>query len=494
MSFPTITLPTGALGWYSKVKLGDNVYAIKDAALRAMLDSAATKEAVTEIIVSGEGANNDHAGVPTVKAVLDYLENAIQGLTGAMHFAGVTDPEDGETFAERVEALYDNASPEAGDIVIDGTAEYVYDGSDWKELGDEGVYATKGELEEALADLEIAGVEVGADGAITAQELQSALGLGNFAYVNTGSASVTTFDGATVTIPAATYSVSGTAISVPLTFSSLDITNNDISVESTAATVSINVLEPTSGSFTGITTVAYDKVSSIAVSAAAPAEGQTANYTPAGSVALPSFTGTFTAATTSVATVTDAGTAYSITDGSVAKSGSDQTSAFATSGLTATMGSGDDAETLIFTAASTSNAVVSTAGITYTAPVLSGALPTFSSAVVATGGTVGVAANGDATFTGSSVVVAAAANFTSTAANTESDTIAVAIGTTSVTKVVPAQAITNVVSVGTLSVTPEVATWGSAAPSNASVTISAATITVDAATSAKTITVSPVNS
>ena len=120
-------------------------------------------------------------------------------------------------------------------------------------------------------------------------------------------------------------------------------------------------------------------------------------YTPAGSITLPSFSSTVTPSTDSVATVTNAGTAYTITDGSVSKA-ADTKSKFATEGITATYA--EATETLVFAAAGTAQAVTAAGAVTYTKPVLSGSLPTFGTKTVLTGATVATTANGKATFAG----------------------------------------------------------------------------------------------
>ncbi len=72
------------------------------------------------------------------------LENTIQGLSGAMHFVGesTTDPKgkDGATITGHV-------TFNAGDVCLyKGTSkEYVYDGTKWIELGDEGSHLTRDE-------------------------------------------------------------------------------------------------------------------------------------------------------------------------------------------------------------------------------------------------------------------------------------------------------------------------------------------------------------
>lgn len=64
-------------------------------------------------------------------------KNDIADLAGAMHFVGI------------VEAVPPTGDYQAGDLVIlkDTNKEYVFDGTNWLELGDEGTHATKAALE-----------------------------------------------------------------------------------------------------------------------------------------------------------------------------------------------------------------------------------------------------------------------------------------------------------------------------------------------------------
>lgn len=61
----------------------------------------------------------------------------IADIAGAMHFRGIV------TGADAATALATITDPEAGDIAIYGTTEYVYNGTAWQILGDEGVYETQ---------------------------------------------------------------------------------------------------------------------------------------------------------------------------------------------------------------------------------------------------------------------------------------------------------------------------------------------------------------
>ena len=120
-------------------------------------------------------------------------------------------------------------------------------------------------------------------------------------------------------------------------------------------------------------------------------------YTPAGNITLPNFSSEVTPSTDSVATVTNAGVGYTMTDGGVSQA-ADTKSGFATEGITATYA--EATETLVFAAAGTAQAVTAAGAVTYTKPVLSGSLPTFGTKTVLTGATVATTANGDATFAG----------------------------------------------------------------------------------------------
>lgn len=124
---------------------------------------------------------------------------------------------------------------------------------------------------------------------------------------------------------------------------------------------------------------------------------ETKKYTPAGDITLPNFSSEVTPSTDSVATVTDAGVGYTITDGGVSQA-ADTKSGFATEGITATYA--EATETLVFAAAGTAQAVTAAGAVTYTKPVLSGSLPTFGTKTVLTGATVATTADGDATFAG----------------------------------------------------------------------------------------------
>ena len=410
----------------SKVKFGNVTYYIKDAAARAILDTFgnATLQDVALSIADGG------TGLVTSDQVYDFVNRQI----GAV----------GDILNLRSESDHTQvADPAAGDFVVeDDGKEWLYDGSAWREVGSEGAYVLK--------TFTIAGIDMQDN--ITVAELQNALQLGALAYLDSGSVKVTTIDSfnSFTTGAAGNYSVSSTPVSVPATYSALDVTPAG-SVDITPGTAAA---------------ASYDKTTSVAISAAAPVEGTSvANYTPAGNVTITSVT--VTPSNVSVATVTDAGTAYQLQAGSMSQA-ADTTSAFATEGVVASIGTGDDAETLILVAAGTSNAVTASGTVSYTDPVLSGSLPTFGSQSVVGGIT---SASAEASFSGTGTVLSAAPAYTATAASMTQPTFTADFTGT------------------TKSVTPIVATTVQAAGTDGEVTVASETITPSATSSEKTATV-----
>ena len=410
----------------SKVKFGNTTYYMKDAAARAILDTfgSAVTYSVADAIADGG------TGLVTADQVYDYVGRQVGTLGQVLNLLSAAD----HTAV---------ASPSIGDFVVESDGqEWLYDGNDWRLVGDENAYVMK--------TFKIAGINMADD--ITAAELKTALSLGALAYKDSGSIAVTTIDSmkSFSTGKAGTYSVSGSSVSVPATYDALDVTPaGSVSIEAgTAAAAS------------------YDKTTAVAISAAAPVEGTSvANYTPAGSVSISNIS--ITPTTASVATVTSSGTAYQLTAGSMSQ-GADTTGTFATEGVVASIGTGADAETLILTAAGTSSAVTASGAVSYTDPVLSGSLPTFGSESVVKGIS---SATADGSFSGTGVVLSAAPSYTSTAASVTQPTFTGSFSGTS------------------KSVTPTVATTTSAMSSTASVTVDSESITPDFNSTEKTVSV-----
>jgi glycerol-3-phosphate responsive antiterminator len=100
---------------------------------------AVTHKAATEVLSFAGNYN----GAENPIATRDYVTSAVSDLNGAMHFIGVstTDPlsENGPTIA-------DVNSFKAGDVVLFGYDEYVYDGTKWVTLGNESIYAKAAEV------------------------------------------------------------------------------------------------------------------------------------------------------------------------------------------------------------------------------------------------------------------------------------------------------------------------------------------------------------
>ena len=100
---------------------------------------AVTHKSATDVLSFAGNYN----GAENPIATRDYVTEAVADLNGAMHFIGIstTDPlsESGPTVA-------DVTSFKAGDVVLFGYDEYVYDGSKWVTLGNESIYAKKTEV------------------------------------------------------------------------------------------------------------------------------------------------------------------------------------------------------------------------------------------------------------------------------------------------------------------------------------------------------------
>lgn len=107
---------------------------------------AVTHKAVTDVLSFA----GNYSGAENPIATRDYVTGAVADLNGAMHFIGVstTDPlsENGPTVA-------DVASFKAGDVVLFGYDEYVYDGTKWVTLGNESIYAKDSEVNAKIADV-----------------------------------------------------------------------------------------------------------------------------------------------------------------------------------------------------------------------------------------------------------------------------------------------------------------------------------------------------
>ena len=408
----------------SKVKLGATTYYLKDADVRAILDTfgnVVTENKATKI-------ENGGTGIPNADQVYDFVVQQVTEVGKALNLIAATD----HTAVEE---------PRVGDFVVENDgSEWVYDGNGWREVGTENAYVKK--------TFTIAGVDMQDN--ITKAELQQALELHALAYMDAGSVAVTTPDGINSfsTGKAGEYAVASTPVSVPATYDALDVTPAG-SVELTAGTAAA---------------ASYDKTTSITMATAAPVEGQSATYTPAGEVTVTSVT--VTPSNVSVAKVTSAGTAYQLTEGSVAHA-TDTTSQFAVAGMLASIDA-EDSEMLVLADATKADAVTAVGAITYTAPTLSGALPTFGTESVVSGIS---SASAEASFAGTGVMINATPAYTSANATMTQPTFTASFEGTS------------------KSVTPSVATTVSAAGTDGKVTVASESITPTLQTSEKTVNV-----
>lgn len=416
----------------SKVKLGNTTYYLKDADVRSILDTFGNVVTFDKAVA----VTADGTGVVDAALMYDYVGRQIGSIGQALNLLSASDHTAVTT-------------PQTGDFVVesDGT-EWLYDGTKWREIGSEQAYVVKTQT--------IAGVDMQDN--ITVAELQAALGLKSLAYKDNGSVAITTMNSidSFTTGAAGTYNVSSTSVSVPKTYDALDVTPAG-SVSITAGTAAA---------------ASYDKTTSVSIATSAPGEGVSATYTPSGSVTVTNVT--VTPSTDSVATVTNAGQAYQLSAGSVSHA-SDTTSAFATEGIVASVGTdntatggSDESETLILTAAGTSSAVIAVGTITYTDPTLSGSLPTFGTQDVVTGIS---SASATASFSGDGVMINATPAYTTSSATMTQPTFTGSFSGTSKT------------------VTPTVATTENAAGTDGAVTVTSETISPTFVSTEKTVNV-----
>jgi len=90
---------------------------------------------------------NDDDALVTAGAIKDYVDSAVEGIAGAMHFIGFTTDAMSSSFSGAPTITGKSyINPVSGDVVIYGNTEWIYNGSNWQELGTEGDYAVKGSI------------------------------------------------------------------------------------------------------------------------------------------------------------------------------------------------------------------------------------------------------------------------------------------------------------------------------------------------------------
>ena len=154
--------------------LGNAAYVNTDA-----FDAAGTANTIGSAINATVSAMNTRLG--NAESDIDELQSQIGGLSGAMHFVGVstTNPTGGTVTIDG-----EPYSPTSGDVCLYGNKEYVYNGTAWVELGDEGSYALKTTTvngKPLSANITLNAGDVGADPAGTAANAIADLTLSNVA-------------------------------------------------------------------------------------------------------------------------------------------------------------------------------------------------------------------------------------------------------------------------------------------------------------------------
>lgn len=107
------------------------------------LSDFATKHAEKQDVLGFAGQYNKTSNPVATKG---YVDEMVADLNGAMHFEGVVT---GDTFEQAIQNA--NKTFVAGDVVLWGVNEYVYDGAEWHVLGNESIYALKTDVNDEFA-------------------------------------------------------------------------------------------------------------------------------------------------------------------------------------------------------------------------------------------------------------------------------------------------------------------------------------------------------
>ena len=334
------------------VKIGEQYYYLKDADVRAILD--AINANVYEKLKLDLGAikdgnkQNGLAVVSDIKAYVDEMkEIAFDVVKVDATVVASADAAKYEQYHNSI-VLVEAGEAAAGScieyvIIKDGEASYK-----WEQIG-----TTKVDLTDYVEKtLTIAGIDLQDN--ITKEELQTALGLKALAYKDSAKGTISTADSATLN-----YTPEGTVnVTLAQTAKAVNSTGKFTPAGSiTGSAIKGGSIEVTLKDAAGVSDVSLTK----------------GDYTPAGTISKPAITLSKGAAQAVVTGVTSAGTAPSLgagfyTAGSAAtyehtgfsggSLGAASKALFATEGIKATVGTaGEDAECLIFSAATTSNAV-----------------------------------------------------------------------------------------------------------------------------------------
>ena len=386
--------------YLSIFNVGGLDYNLKDAAATAKLTTLLGEHAVEALGAAAWKAlaasiSDSDEGLPTAKKVKEYVDAQVGTIHNFDVVIDATGTEAGPSVAASANTMYKiylvpDTNAEAGSYI-----EYITIKSGetyrWEAIG-----STKTSLDGYVKKSQkIAGLTLNTD--ISTKDLQSALGLKAFAYAAKGTATVAakTVNGVKAT-GKSTGSLTGAMGYAATEISSTGKVTATGSVTGSAisgGTVAVTLKDAEAATAATVTAEAYKPAGSVTSNFVADANKGVAIE---GTVSKP--TATVTPATATVQEMKTKGTAYSITKGSVAKA-DDTKSTFATEGVVASV----TGETLTFASAGTAQAVTASGDVSYTAPVLSGSLPTFgASAALMTGATVDVS---QPTFTGNKYAV-----------------------------------------------------------------------------------------
>lgn len=382
--------------------VGGEDYNLKDAAATAKLKTLLGEQTVQELgaaawkavaaNISGEGL----VDASVVKAYVDSQVGQIHNFDVVIDPAGTTA---GPSVVASADTMYKIYLVPSDDAAAGGYIEYITirSGAEdaytytWEAIGNTKVSLTGYvPTSTTIATLKL-------DHNITVAELQTALGLKAFAYAAKGTATVAakTVSGVKAT-GTSTGSLTG---AMAYTATEIDSTGKVTATGSVTGTaisggsIAVTLKDAEAATAATVTATAYKPAGTVETTFTAAAEDAVGAVSFGGTISKP--TASVTPSTATVQEMKDAGTAYSITEGAVKKA-ADTKSAFATEGVVASVD--ETSETLTFTAAGTSQAVTASGAVDYTAPVLSGKLPTFgASAALMTGATVDVS---QPTFTG----------------------------------------------------------------------------------------------
>ena len=166
-----VSQAAGVITVQKKTLTADDIPALTTAKITG-LDTALAGKQDTLVFNTAYDASSNKA------ATMADVTSAVSGLSGAMHYVGesTTDPAGGTA---TVEGHEDWAS---GDVVTYNAKEYVYDGENWRELGDESSFAVKGSIVDAdiaaganIAQSKIAGLEAALASKATPANITSAI-------------------------------------------------------------------------------------------------------------------------------------------------------------------------------------------------------------------------------------------------------------------------------------------------------------------------------